>query len=280
MFGAGTVQWSWGLDGTHDRGSGAPDARMQQATVNLLADMDAQPTTLQAGLALAAASTDHSAPTATITDPANGFSVESGVLTAVTGTAADSGGGVVGGVEVSVDGGVTWHPASGRGTWTYAWTPGSSGPATIRARAVDDSANLGAASAPVAGTIEPHGCPSCLPPGEGPGGPILVITSSSNPFGRYYAEILLAEGLNAFDVIDVADLTQAELDAHDVAILAESAVGGGSEGGGSLPTMLNDWVDRRRQAHRHAPRPRARRPSRSDAARHDARQRLPAHPDR
>ena len=32
------------------------------------------------------------------------------------------------------------------------------------------------------------------PPHEGPGGPILVIASAGNPFTRYYAEILRAEG--------------------------------------------------------------------------------------
>ena len=50
VFGAGTVQWSWGLDSDHDRGNAAPDGRMQQATVNLFADMGAQPATLQNGL--------------------------------------------------------------------------------------------------------------------------------------------------------------------------------------------------------------------------------------
>lgn len=39
VFGAGTVQWSWGLDSNHDRGSGAVSVPMQQATVNLFADM-------------------------------------------------------------------------------------------------------------------------------------------------------------------------------------------------------------------------------------------------
>ena len=39
VFGAGTIQWSWGLDGVHDRGGSTPDPRMQQATVNLFADM-------------------------------------------------------------------------------------------------------------------------------------------------------------------------------------------------------------------------------------------------
>ena len=30
--------------------------------------------------------------------------------------------------------------------------------------------------------------------GEGPGGPILIVCSTSNPFTRYYVEILLNEG--------------------------------------------------------------------------------------
>ena len=140
VFGAGTVQWSWGLDGNHDRGSSTPDARMQQATVNLLADMGAQPGTLQAGLTAASASTDTQAPTTTISDPLAGSNLQSGVPITISGTANDpageTAGGQVGGVEVSTDGGTTWHRANGRENWTYSWTPGAAGPATIRARAV------------------------------------------------------------------------------------------------------------------------------------------------
>jgi hypothetical protein len=51
VFGAGTVQWSWGLDPNHDRQPNPqPDSRMEQATVNLFADMGAAPGSLQAGL--------------------------------------------------------------------------------------------------------------------------------------------------------------------------------------------------------------------------------------
>jgi hypothetical protein len=39
VFGAGTIQWSWGLDANHDRNPSTPSVAMQQATVNLLADM-------------------------------------------------------------------------------------------------------------------------------------------------------------------------------------------------------------------------------------------------
>jgi hypothetical protein len=50
VFGAGTVQWSWGLDASHDRDAADTDSRMQQATANLLADMGAAASTLQSGL--------------------------------------------------------------------------------------------------------------------------------------------------------------------------------------------------------------------------------------
>ncbi len=69
VFAAGTIQWSWGLDGDHDRGGDPPDRRMQQATVNVLADMGAQPTTLAGDLQAATASTDTTKPTSTITQP-------------------------------------------------------------------------------------------------------------------------------------------------------------------------------------------------------------------
>jgi hypothetical protein len=158
VFGAGTVQWSWGLDPNHDTnpdsGDATADVRMQQATANLFADMGVQPATLQAGLVAATASTDHVAPTSTITAPTNGASVQAGTAVTISGTATDTGGGVVGGVEVSVDGGATWHPANGRASWTYSWTPAFGGPATIRSRATDDSGNIESPAAGVTVTVQ------------------------------------------------------------------------------------------------------------------------------
>ena len=43
------------------------------------------------------------------------------------------------------------------------------------------------------------------------GGPILVVSDPADPFGRYYAEILTAEGLNAFEVRDVGQVSAATL---------------------------------------------------------------------
>ena len=150
VFGAGTIQWSWGLDSQHDNSSGPASAPMQQATANLLADMDAQPAT-PADVQPASASTDVTPPTSTVTAPAAGTVVNANAQVTATGSASDTGGGRVGGVEVSVDGGQTWHPAEGRETWSYTWFPDQTGPVTVLSRAADDSANLQGTTRPPAG---------------------------------------------------------------------------------------------------------------------------------
>ena len=142
VFGAGTVQWSWGLDNIHDRGSAAASTIMQQATVNLFADMGVQPGSLMTGLVTATASTDVLAPTTTITSPVHNGTVTANTPLTISGTASDASG-VVAGVEVSTDGGNTWVLATGTNTWTYSWTPTSSGTASIRVRGFDDSGNMG-----------------------------------------------------------------------------------------------------------------------------------------
>jgi hypothetical protein len=163
VFSSGTYQWAWGLDANHDGDQNITDVRMQQATVNLLADMGVQPATMQPGLVPASASTDFAPPTSTINSPLPGASLVAGSTMTITGTAYDTGGGVVGAVEVSTDGGATWHPATGRENWSYTWTPTTTGPATIRSRAVDDSGNLESPSGGVGAAVTwgpncPSGC--------------------------------------------------------------------------------------------------------------------------
>ena len=205
VFGAGTVQLTWALDNHHDtqgRNSGTPDQGLQQAIVNLFADMGVQPGSLQPGLVPASASTDTTPPTSTILFPTHGDILQPGQPMTITGTASDVGG-VVGAVEVSVDGGLTWHPANGRENWSYPWTPSGNGLVTILSRAVDDSCNLESPSTGIDVII-----------GEatdvGTGGPILVIVNGSysakNPFGNYLSEILRAEGLVAFTKIELTML--------------------------------------------------------------------------
>ncbi|WP_263383681.1 DUF4082 domain-containing protein [Granulicella arctica] len=162
VFSAGTINWSWGLNSNHQNPfnftTPAPSATMQQATVNLFADMGVQPTTLQAGIVAATASTDVTPPTSSITSPAAGAALNAGSTVTVTGTAHDVGG-VVAAVEFSSDNGTTWHPATGRATWTYTWTPSVVGSTTLLSRAVDDSGNLEAQHNGQLVTVSPQVCP-------------------------------------------------------------------------------------------------------------------------
>jgi hypothetical protein len=145
VFGAGTVQWAWGLDANHDvneLSSGGPaDQNTQQATINLFADMGAQPASIKSPLTLATQSTDVTPPVTTITTPHNGDNITLSTTYNITGTATDVGG-VVAGVEVSVDGGLTWQAATGTTNWTFAWLPNTQGSVTIKSRAFDDIGNL------------------------------------------------------------------------------------------------------------------------------------------
>ena len=155
VFGAGTVFWAWGLSNNHDGPPTPTDPDIQQATVNLLADMGAQPATLQARLVAAAKSTDSTPPVSTISTPLNGASFGEGQPVVISGVASDVGGRVAG-VEVSVDGGVTWYRASGTTNWSYTWnaTPGTH---TIQSRATDDSLNTETPSPGLTVSVTPAG---------------------------------------------------------------------------------------------------------------------------
>ncbi|PUA79779.1 N,N-dimethylformamidase beta subunit family domain-containing protein [Nocardioides currus] len=177
VFGAGTVQWTWGLDDTHDAPGTPPpaDDRMQQAQVNLLADMGAQPTTLMPTLTPASASTDTVGPTVAITSGAAGQQANGDRVT-IEGTATDAGGGEVAGVEVSTDRGATWHPATGTTSWSYTYTQHGYGARAVRVRAVDDSANIGPAR-----TRHPDvACPCSIFGDEVPETPADSDTSASH----------------------------------------------------------------------------------------------------
>ena len=71
---------------------------------------------------------------------------------------------------------------------------------------------------------------------EGPGGPILVVARAGYPFSRYYAEVLRAEGFNAFTLTDVSNVTASVLDSYDVVILGEMPLTG------AQVTLFSDWV--------------------------------------
>ncbi|MCX7592607.1 MAG: DUF4082 domain-containing protein [Fischerella sp.] len=70
-----------------------------------------------------------------------------------------------------------------------------------------------------------------------PGGPILVVTSSTNKFSDYYAEILRNEGLNYFNVSDISAVSAGTLANYDLVILAETTLTP------AQVTIFSDWVN-------------------------------------
>ena len=175
VFGAGTVFWSWGLADQSISTLYTPqaaDPSVEQATVNLFADMGVQPSTLQASLHIATASTDHAPPTSTISSVSNSAPVEGQSVT-VTGSATDSGGGVIAAVDVSTDGGKTWHPATaavGAATenWSYTFNAPAPGNYTIKSRAVDDSINVETPGSGKAYSVAPSSALSLFSPSATP----------------------------------------------------------------------------------------------------------------
>lgn len=168
VFGAGTIRWSWGLDGNHDTdftfpgASTTPDRNMQQATVNLFADMgNLQPGSIQPGLVAAVQSMDLTPPVSSLSSPTAGSVVHVSDVVTISGTANDVDGRVAN-VEVSGDGGATWHTATGRNTWTYNWVPQNIGFANILVRAIDDSGNQEINGPNINLTVEAQSCPCTI----------------------------------------------------------------------------------------------------------------------
>lgn len=73
-------------------------------------------------------------------------------------------------------------------------------------------------------------------PAQGPGGPLLVITSSANKYSTYYAEILRAEGLNYFDTRDISTVNNTVLDNYDAVVLSEMTLSQ------AQADMISSWV--------------------------------------
>ena len=69
------------------------------------------------------------------------------------------------------------------------------------------------------------------------GGPILIISSASNPFSSYYAEILRAEGFTSFAVSDISSVNSSLLAYYDVVVLGEMTLTT------DQVTTLSDWVN-------------------------------------
>jgi len=165
VFGAGTCQWAWGLDGHHDSPGGvpphvanpyntrvgvdisAPDPCVQQATLNLFADMGVQPARVPPGLTRAVPPRKGRGPRSWV----ESVKLANGKLR-VTGGAEAGPGRCVAGVEVC-HGGWRWRPATslthaGEDSTGWVWSyempwEGPELPDACESRAVDDCGCLG-----------------------------------------------------------------------------------------------------------------------------------------
>ncbi|MEK2493120.1 Ig-like domain-containing protein [Kitasatospora purpeofusca] len=99
-------------------------------------------------------------------------------------------------------------------------------------------------------TYTTEAAPPPPPPGTGPGteGPVLLVTSQANPYTRYLAEILKAEGLNAYRQVDISAVTASVLASAEVVLLGEMPLTAAqaalfttwTNGGGDLVAMRPD----------------------------------------
>lgn len=131
VFGAGTIQWAWALSDFHDGDRPPADRDLQQATLNLFADMGVLPASPNFGstyppLVMPRPSLDTKPPRSSILRPLFGTTISlprsEDAFVIIEGAATDSsedGDGQVALVEVSVDGGISWHSAEGRNRWRY-----------------------------------------------------------------------------------------------------------------------------------------------------------------
>jgi hypothetical protein len=72
-------------------------------------------------------------------------------------------------------------------------------------------------------------------PGLSPA-PLLVVTSSANPFTAYLPEILRAEGLNEFDVLDLSRVSSTVLSSYDLVLLGDMPLNS------PQVAMIIEWV--------------------------------------
>ena len=60
---------------------------------------------------------------------------------------------------MSLDGGTTWHPATGRATWSYTGSFTGNGASSVQVRATDDSGNIQTTPTSVGVTVS---CPCSI----------------------------------------------------------------------------------------------------------------------
>jgi hypothetical protein len=165
-------------------------------------------------------------PTVSITNLTSGQTVMSAQM--VTASATDNF--AVASVRFTVDG-APLGPADATTPYRAIWDTAAvaDGTHTIAAIARDQAGNETTASVTV--TV------SNALTKQGPGGPILVLTTTADPFSRYYGEILLTEGLNQYRLQDISTLDATLLAVYDVVILPSISLNA------TQVSVLTTWVN-------------------------------------
>ncbi len=172
---------------------------------------------------------DTTNPTVSMTAPVNGSTVF-GSAVAVSATASDNVG--VMGVQFQMDGAnLSTEDISSPYLIMWDTTLASNGVHTLLAVARDAAGNR-ATSTPFTVTVN-----NIVPQPEGSGGVILIVTAASNPFTRYYKEILLAEGFNMYHMVDISNITLIDLANYDVVILGQMPLNA------VQASMFTNWVN-------------------------------------
>jgi hypothetical protein len=132
-----------------------------------------------------------------------------------------------------VSGTTAYDQASSRVVFTPSAALQTSTTYSVRVEGAADAG--GNVAAPVTWSFQ-TAAPPPPPPDQGPGGPIGVVTSSTNPSSTYLAEILRAEGLNAFSTVTTTALTSSGLSPYAVVVLGDVPVTD------AQVTAVRDWV--------------------------------------
>ncbi|HEY5752810.1 MAG TPA: DUF4082 domain-containing protein [Chthoniobacterales bacterium] len=125
-------------------------------------------------------------------------------------------------VNGSLPPGITLNPSTG----ALTGTPAAIGTSTFTVLARDSGSPSQTATWPLSLTVTTSAI-----------SPILILTNSANPFSSYYAEILLAEGLNEFALLDISSMSSASLAPYDVVILGQTPLTA------AQVSLLTDWVN-------------------------------------
>ncbi len=125
------------------------------------------------------------------------------------------------------------------GTWPSTF--GSSAVGSVNYSIYATYTTAGPSPSPsVSASPSPSPTPTPTPTGPPTGGAansVLLVTTASNPFTTYYAEILKAEGLNYYQTADISQVNQTTLAGYDLVLLGEMPLTD------AQVSMFSTWVN-------------------------------------